>query len=108
MELSFHESDDMVGKSSRKSVSPKPTSAVPDEWGQDLNLRPSGYEPTRRPSSTDLTGDSAGYAFLRAQANTIEGGTTEIPKNILGEQALGLPGEPRVDKDVPWIEVPRW
>lgn len=61
----------------------------------------------RRPETTDMTGDSAGYAFLRARANSIEGGTTEVMKNILGEQILGLPGEPRVDKTVPWIEVPR-
>ena len=28
-------------------------------------------------------------------------------RNILGEQVLGLPGEPRVDKDIAWIDVPR-
>jgi hypothetical protein len=28
-------------------------------------------------------------------------------RNILGERVLDLPGEPRIDKDLPWIEVPR-
>jgi alkylation response protein AidB-like acyl-CoA dehydrogenase len=60
----------------------------------------------RRPE-TALGFDSIQKGFLRMRANSIEGGTSEIMRNILGERVLGLPGDVRVDKDRPWAEVPR-
>jgi alkylation response protein AidB-like acyl-CoA dehydrogenase len=40
-------------------------------------------------------------------AARIGGGTNEVHKNMAGERALGLPAEPRSDKDVPWRETLR-
>jgi alkylation response protein AidB-like acyl-CoA dehydrogenase len=60
----------------------------------------------QRPT-TAMGHDSLQKAFLRVRANSIEGGTSEIMRNILGERVLGLPGDVRVDKELPWIEVPR-
>ncbi len=65
-----------------------------------------GYEVVL-PDDVDSTGRDIRKKFVRARANSIEGGTSEIMKNILGERVLGLAGEPRVDKDVPWTDVPR-
>lgn len=53
------------------------------------------------------SGDRWGTAYLAARAVSIGGGTTEIQKNIVGERLLGLPPEPRSDRDLPFSSVPK-
>ncbi len=44
--------------------------------------------------------------LLRAPGTRVEGGTDEIMRNIIAERVLGLPGDIRVDKDVPFNKIP--
>jgi alkylation response protein AidB-like acyl-CoA dehydrogenase len=94
-----------IGKVSMAELHKDLSACALDLLGAEGMLFPSGY-PMARPQTTALW-DSVPQAFLRSRANSIEGGTTEIMKNILGERVLGLPGDIRVDKDLPWHRVPR-
>jgi alkylation response protein AidB-like acyl-CoA dehydrogenase len=94
-----------VGKLAMALLNQRMMDFAMDLMGAEAMLYPAGYPMSRPATAMDLS--SPQKAFLRVQANSIEGGTTHIMKNILGERVLGLPGEPRVDKDRPWSEVPR-
>ncbi|WP_327111802.1 acyl-CoA dehydrogenase family protein [Streptomyces sp. NBC_01341] len=61
----------------------------------------------RRPELVDFTGRDAGYRYLRSKGNSIEGGTSEVLLNIVAERVLGLPVEPRNDKDAAWKDLAR-
>ncbi len=76
-----------------------------DLQGSNGMLHETGYPMVRSEEVMGATNYSG--QFLRSRANTIEGGTSEIMRNILGERVLGLPGDVRVDKEVPWSEIPK-
>jgi alkylation response protein AidB-like acyl-CoA dehydrogenase len=93
-----------IGKLASADLNKDVWSKVVDLLGADGMLYGS-YEMVR--PETAMGADSLQKAFLRSRANSIEGGTSEVMRNILGERVLGLPGDVRVDRDVPWSEVPR-
>lgn len=94
-----------VGKMAMAGLNQRLMAFVMELIGPEAMLYPGGYPMDRPTTAMDLSKPQK--AFLRVQANSIEGGTTNIMKNILGERVLGLPGEPRADKEVPWSQVPR-
>jgi len=96
-----------VGKLAQSEIYKRTWETCLDVMGKDGLLFEEGYE-LRRPAGTPRQGAPlAKYQFLRSRANSIEGGTSEVMRNILGERVLGLPGEPRVDKAVAWKDIPR-
>ncbi len=92
-----------VGKLASAELNLKLWSLAVDLLGPDGMVHEPGYPLVRTEGRGDYT---VSKSFLRSRANTIEGGTSEIMRNILGERVLGLPGDVRVDKSVAWKDIP--
>ncbi len=92
-----------VGKLASAELNQRIWNTTMDLLGTEGLLHEPGYPLDR---AAGASGTSISKSFLRSQANTIEGGTSDIMRNILGERVLGLPGDVRVDKDLPWNEIP--
>lgn len=110
----------MRASANRKLGNPGPEGSVGKLASADLNKDITGFtmnlmgphallfdDYSMRAPDRAMDTSTAQRGFLRMRANSIEGGTTEIMKNILGERVLGLPGDIRVDKELPWSQVPR-
>ncbi len=78
---------DLLGAGRDGLATARSGSSGPEDWAEGLPYEVKG--------------------MLRSRANTIEGGTTEVNKNVLGEQVLGLPREPDPYHGLSWEETPR-
>jgi len=80
-------------------------------WTQDLARTSDVVSLLLGPRLVADTGEWGTYSWtahvLGAPGYRIAGGSDEIQRNILGERVLGLPAEPRVDRNVAWRDVPR-
>jgi alkylation response protein AidB-like acyl-CoA dehydrogenase len=74
-----------------KTGVPGPEGSLPKWQWADLNQAITELAMEIRGEEGPLTDSDWTYRFLRARANSIEGGTTEILKNIISERVLGLP-----------------
>lgn len=80
-------------------------------WTETMRLITDVSSQLLGPALTADDGEWGTYAWndhvLGAPGYRIAGGSDEIQRNIIGERVLGLPGEPRVDRGVPFRDMPR-
>jgi alkylation response protein AidB-like acyl-CoA dehydrogenase len=100
----------------RKRGTPGPEGSTGKLFGAELNKRIANFnvmllgpEGMLHPGYAidQDRGASPTASFISSPSGTIAGGTSEIMRNIIGERTLGLPGDIRVDRDLPWNQVRR-
>jgi alkylation response protein AidB-like acyl-CoA dehydrogenase len=96
-----------------RGAQPGPEGAVNKVFNAEYNQRRSAFAVNANGVAAtawlpeDRQAEARAVTFLRARANTIEGGTSEVLRNQMAERILGLPRDVEVDRDVPWAEVRR-
>jgi alkylation response protein AidB-like acyl-CoA dehydrogenase len=92
---------------------PGPEGAVNKVFNAEFNQRRSNVAMTANGMSAiawmpdDKDAEARTHTFLRARANSIEGGTSEVLRNQMAERILGLPRDSEPDKSTPWSELRR-
>jgi alkylation response protein AidB-like acyl-CoA dehydrogenase len=96
----------------RSGATPGPESSLGKlMWTQGMTQMSDAVSTILGPRLIADTGEWGTYGWgehvLGAPGYRIAGGSDETQRNIIGERVLGLPGEPRVDKDVAWRDIPK-
>ncbi len=101
-----------VARAAAAGVSPGPGASIGKLLASDLLVRTGDVAAELLGSRvTADAGPPGSFAWtehlLGAPGYRLAGGTDQIQRNVMGERVLGLPPEPRVDKDVPWSQLGR-
>ena len=80
-------------------------------WTEGMTAMSTAVTTVLGPQLIADTGEWGTYAWgehvLGAPGYRVAGGSDEVQRNIIGERVLGLPAEPRVDKNTSWKDTPR-